>query len=76
MASIGDIAVFIKRLFFIIIFIIFIPGFFFQLPKNGSQLAVAAVHGLLYSLVYTLLDVIFSIKRIIMCIKTGGAGSA
>jgi len=75
MVSLGGIATFIKHAIFVIIFILFIPGFFFQLPKNGSKLAVAAVHGLLYALVYTVLEVVFNIKRIAICIKSRGKGS-
>lgn len=75
MASLSGIITFIKHVIFVVIFIIFIPGFFFQLPKSGGQRAVAAVHGLLYALVYTVLEVLFNIKRIMMCIKTGGMGS-
>ena len=75
MVSLGGITTFIKHAIFIVVFILFIPGFFFQLPKNGTQLAVAAVHGLLYALVFTILEVIFSMKRIAMCISTGGAVS-
>lgn len=75
MVSLSGIATFIKHAIFILVFILFIPGFFFELPKNGKKLAVAAVHGLLYALVYTLLEVIFNMKRIAMCISTGGVGS-
>jgi hypothetical protein len=75
MVSLGGIVTFIKHAIFTLIFILFIPGFFFQLPKNGSKRAVAAVHGLLYALVYTLLEVVFNIRRITMCMKTGGMGS-
>jgi hypothetical protein len=75
MASLSGIITFIKHIIFVVIFILFIPGFFFQLPKSGGQHAVAAVHGLLYALVYTVLEVLFNIKRIIMCIKGGGMGS-
>ena len=74
MASLSGIITIVTRVIFIVIFILFIPGFFFRLRKSGSKLAVAAVHGLLYALVYTVLEVLFSIKRIIMCIKAGGKG--
>lgn len=76
MVSIGGIATIMKRVIFVVVFIIFIPGFFFTIPKNGNKIAVAAVHGLLYALVYTILEVIFSMKRIVMCASTGGMGSA
>jgi hypothetical protein len=76
MVSLGGIVTFMKRIMFTLLFIVFIPGFVFQIPKDGSKLAVAAVHGLIYALVYTILEVLFSMKRIIMCASTGGMGSA
>jgi hypothetical protein len=76
MMSLGGIVTFIKRMMFIVLFILYIPGFFFQIPKGGSKLAVAAVHGLIYALVYTILEVLFSMKRIVLCASTGGMGSA
>ena len=75
MVSLGAMATFIKHAIFIVVFILYIPGLFFQIPKNGTKLAVAAVHGLLYALVYTVLEVIFNMKRIVMCISSGGKGS-
>ena len=75
MVSLGGVATIIKRIIFILLFILFIPGFFFEIPKNGSQISVAAVHGLLYSLVFVLLEVAFNIVRIIRCVKSGGMGS-
>jgi hypothetical protein len=75
MVSLGGIITIVKHVIFVVVFILFIPGFFFQLPKNGSKLAVAAVHGLLYALVYTVLEVVFNIKRIAICIKSRGKGS-
>jgi len=76
MMSLGGIVTFIKRMMFIVLFILYIPGFFFQIPKGGSKLAVAAVHGLIYALVYTILEVLFSMKRIVLCASTGGMGGA
>ena len=76
MVSLGGVVTFIKRMMFILLFIVYIPGFFFQIPKGGKKLAVAAVHGLIYALVYTILEVLFSMKRIIMCASTGGMGGA
>ena len=70
MPSLSGIVTIVKHVIFVIVFILFIPGFFFTLPKNGTQLAVSAVHGLLYALVYTILEVIFNIRRIIKCIKS------
>lgn len=69
------IAKFIRIFLFVALFILFIPGFFFQLPKSGSKLIVAAVHGVLYSLAFVILEIIFNLKRIYLCIKTAGTGS-
>ncbi len=76
MISLGGIVTVIKRIMFTLLFIIFIPGFVFRIPKDGKKLAVAAVHGLIYALVYTILEVLFSMKRIVMCASTGGMGGA
>lgn len=76
MPSLSGIITIVKHVIFVVVFILFIPGFFFTLPKNGKKLAVSAVHGLLYALVYTILEVIFNIRRIIKCIKSGGTGGA
>ena len=75
MVSLGGVVTFVKRIMFTLLFIVFIPGFVFRIPKDGSKLAVAALHGLIYALVYTILEVLFSMKRIAMCISTGGKGS-
>ena len=45
----------VSKLINTLAFIIFIPDLFFTLPKNGKRKVVAAVHGILYSLIYTLL---------------------
>ena len=75
MVAVGFILNIIKKILFIVLFFIFIPDFFFEIPKGGSKIAVAALHGLIYSLIYVLIEVIFSMKRIIMCSATGGMGS-
>ncbi len=75
MVSLGGVAKFLKRLIYIFVFISFIPRFFFQLPKDGSKLAVAAVHGLLYALAYVLIEMLFNLKRIGKCLATDGVAS-
>ena len=75
MVSVSFIVNIIKKTLFIILFIVFIPDFFFEIPKGGSKKAVAALHGLIYALIFVLIEVIFSMKRIIMCSATGGMGS-
>ena len=74
MVSLGGIVTGMKHIMFTVLFIVFIPGFFFQIPSGGSKMTVAAVHGLIYALVYTILEVIFSMKRIAMCASTGAMG--
>lgn len=66
---------FTRNFLFVTLFIVFIPGFFFQLPKDGSKITVAAVHGILYSLAFVILEIIFNLKRIFMCVKSLGMGS-
>jgi hypothetical protein len=75
MVSVSFIVNIIKKILFITLFIVFIPDFFFEIPKGGSKIGVAALHGLIYSLLYVLIEVIFSMKRIIMCSASGGMGS-
>jgi len=58
----------IKQIVNIIVFIIFIPELLFTLPNNGSRAEVAAVHGVLYSLCYIFLNIIFDWKNIKDCI--------
>lgn len=60
----------IKKVLNIAVFIVFIPELFFTLPKNGSRAAVAAVHGILYSLCYIFLTIIFDWKNIKACITS------
>lgn len=66
----------IKKFINIAVFIVFIPELFFTLPKNGKRGAVAAVHGILYSLCYIFLNIIFDWKNIKECIVSlyKGAG--
>ena len=64
-----------RSFFFIALFIIFIPDFFFQLPPNGSKIMVSLVHGLLYAIAFVILDVMFSMKRIYLCAKSLGRAS-
>lgn len=71
----GNIVDFIIKLIYIILFILFIPDFFFKLPNNGSKLSVAAVHGLLYSLAFVILHIIFNSKRIFLCAASAGTAS-
>jgi hypothetical protein len=58
----------IKQIVNIVVFIVFIPELFFTLPKNGSRAEIAAVHGILYSLCYIFLNIIFDWKNIKNCI--------
>lgn len=58
----------VKQFINIAVFIIFIPELFFTLPKNGSRAEIAAVHGILYSLCYIFLNIIFDWKNIKNCI--------
>jgi hypothetical protein len=60
----------IKKVINIVIFIIFIPELIFKLPKSGNRAAVAAVHGILYSLCYIFLHIIFDWKNIKDCIMS------
>jgi hypothetical protein len=71
----GSIVDFIIKLIYITLFILFIPDFFFKLPKNGNKMSVAAVHGLLYSLSFVILYAIFNSKRIFLCSASGGLAS-
>jgi len=66
---------FIRIFLFVALFIVFIPGFFFQLPKSGKKIVVAAVHGVLYSLAFVILEILFNLNRIYACIKSAGMGS-
>lgn len=75
MVAIGFILNTIKKILFITLFIVFIPDLFFEIPNGGSKKTVAALHGLIYSLLFVLIELIFSMKRIIMCSATGGIGS-
>jgi hypothetical protein len=60
----------VKQILNIGVFIVFIPELFFTLPKNGSRAAVAAVHGILYSLCYIFLNIIFDWKNIKACVMS------
>jgi hypothetical protein len=64
-----------RNILFIILFIILIPDFFFKIPSNGSRIIVALVHGLIYSVAFILLDILFNMKRIYLCIKSLGTAS-
>jgi hypothetical protein len=64
-----------RNILFIILFIILIPDFFFKIPSNGSRIIVALVHGLIYSVAFVLLDIMFNMKRIYLCIKSLGTAS-
>ena len=64
-----------RNILFIILFIILIPDFFFKIPSNGSRIIVALVHGLIYSVAFVLLDILFNMKRIYLCIKSLGTAS-
>jgi hypothetical protein len=52
-----------------------IPDFFFTLPPGGSRIMVALVHGLIYSIAFVILDVLFNSKRIFLCAKSFGMAS-
>ena len=60
----------VKQFINIAVFIIFIPELMFKLPGGGSRAAVAAVHGILYSLCYIFLTIIFDWKNIKTCIMS------
>ena len=60
----------VRQFLNIVVFIVFIPELIFTLPKNGSRAAIAAVHGVLYSLCYIFLTIIFDWKNIKGCIIT------
>lgn len=60
----------IKTILNITIFILFIPELFFTLPKDGNRKSIAAVHGILYSLCYIFLNIIFDWKNIKGCIMS------
>jgi hypothetical protein len=66
---------FTRTILFIFLFILCIPDFFFQLPKDGSKYVVAAVHGAIYAAAFTLLEIIFNMKRIYLCAKSLGTAS-
>jgi hypothetical protein len=59
-----------KKLINIIVFILFIPELFFTLPKDGNRKSIAAVHGILYSLCYIFLNIIFDWRNIKDCIMS------
>lgn len=71
----GSILNFTKNFLFIFLFIIMIPDFFFKIPNNGSRIVVALVHGLIYSVAFVILDIIFNSKRIYLCAKSLGTAS-
>jgi len=66
---------FTTNFFYIALFIVLIPDFFFKLPPNGSKIIVSLVHGLIYAAAFVLLDILFSMKRIYLCIKSLGIAS-
>ncbi len=66
---------FTKNFLFIFLFIIMIPDFFFQIPKNGSRIMVSLVHGLIYAAAFVILDILFNMKRIYLCAKSLGTAS-
>jgi hypothetical protein len=71
----GRIFNFTRTLIYIIVFILLIPDFYFKLPPNGSKIIVSLVHGLIYSAAFVLLDILFSMKRIYLCVKSLGTAS-
>jgi hypothetical protein len=71
----GSIFNFTRTLIYIIVFILLIPDFYFKLPPNGSKIIVSLVHGLIYSAAFVLLDILFSMKRIYLCVKSLGTAS-
>jgi hypothetical protein len=66
---------FFQNLIYVVLFIVFIPSFFFKIPKNGDRKTVVAIHGLLYSLAFVIIHIIFSSKRIALCSASGGVAS-
>ena len=60
----------VSKLINTIAFIIFIPDLLFTLPKSGSRKVVAAVHGILYSLLYMLLTIASDKQNIKKCIES------
>jgi hypothetical protein len=64
-----------RTIIYVILFIILIPDFFFELPKNGSKIMTSLVHGLIYSGAFVLLSILFSSKRIYECAKSLGTAS-
>ena len=66
---------FTRNFFYIVLFILLIPDFFFKLPPTGSKIMVSLVHGLIYSAAFVLLDILFNMKRIYLCIKSLGTAS-
>ena len=64
-----------RTIIYFVLFVLLIPDFFFELPKNGSKIMTALVHGLIYSGIFVLLDIIFSAKRIFLCAKSLGTAS-
>ena len=66
---------FTRNFLFIFLFILFIPDFFFQIPKNGSRVMVSLVHGLIYASAFVILDILFNMKRIYLCAKSLGTVS-
>lgn len=71
----GRIFNFTRTLIYIVVFILCIPDFFFKLPRNSSKIIVSLVHGLIYSAAFVLLDILFSMKRIYLCVKSLGTAS-
>lgn len=71
----GFIFTFTRNLIYIVLFILFIPDFFFTLPENGSRITVSLVHGLLYAAAFTLLSVMFNMKRIYLCATSLGTAT-
>ena len=64
-----------RTIIYFVLFVLLIPDFFFELPKNGSKIMTSLVHGLIYSGIFVLLDIIFSAKRIFLCAKSLGTAS-
>jgi hypothetical protein len=61
---------FVENLLHITLFILLIPRFFFTIPSGGENMAVVAIHGLIYSFGFMLLHIMFSAKRIVKCAKS------
>jgi hypothetical protein len=59
----GAIFNFFESLIYIVLFIVFIPNFFFTLPSDGKKMTVAAVHGILYSLAFAHLCLLSPLGR-------------